>query len=106
TVGDDLTFQFPDIKGHLRGFDPADISTTADLFTNTSATFDAANLIPPPAIYPATCGSRFTSACRTVFTNTGTGRLPGGGAPAFVDGGTVGTVGPLTGLPVAQQPTL
>lgn len=57
-------FEFPYQKGHYRGF-PAG---------STTATFDAAAHLPPATA--AGCGTWFSASCRTVFTNTVTGRNP------------------------------
>lgn len=66
---DASTFEFPFVKGHLRGY--TNVSTTATSFTTLGAsTWDTRTLIPT-ATY-AGC-TPFTSSCRTVFTNLDAG---------------------------------
>jgi hypothetical protein len=73
-------FEFPYQKGHYRGF----------VAGTNSAIFDGANGIPPATA--AGCGSWFSSSCRTVFTNTVTGRNP---ARVFVSTANRSTLSPL-----------
>lgn len=60
----DATFEFPYTKGHFRGINVE----TGDVL------FDAADRIP--TVSAAGCATWFTSACRTVFTNTVSGQNP------------------------------
>jgi hypothetical protein len=76
SAGDNLTFTFPHVVGHMRAIDTSSISTTDTTnFVDTTAVFDAA--IGIPAATPAGCGpAAFGGTCRTVFTNTVTGANP------------------------------
>jgi hypothetical protein len=65
-------FEFPYDRGHLRAIPVSSLSSTATDFDDldAAAIFDSgdAGMIPSPTV--SGCGQHFTSACRTVFTNT------------------------------------
>jgi hypothetical protein len=88
--GDNATFTFPFVKGHLRARQTSTITTTASTFSSGTILFDAAGGIPT-ANY-AGCGTWFTASCRTVFTTIAQGRLP---AVHYLQQSEVGTLGPL-----------
>jgi hypothetical protein len=98
---DAAAFTFPYVTGHMYaipvGSAGGNVSTSAESFAAATKLFDAAGEIPP-ATYSG-CGAGFTSSCRTVFTNTGSGRWPAGG------GGT-GSAGVYTFIKASNRATL
>ena len=95
-VASDATFEFPYSKGHYRGVE----------IESGNTLFDAAERLPPASA--AGCGTWFTAACRTVFTNTATGRNP---ARVYVATPQSAALRPLlgaigTGLTDAETQTL
>lgn len=66
TLDTDLdAFEFPFVKGHLRGY--TNVTTTATSFEDLGAsTWDATTLIPTANYSGCTA---YTASCRTVFTN-------------------------------------
>jgi hypothetical protein len=69
------TFEFPYVKGHLRGLNVARLAAGETSLSSAAQVsglilFDAANGIPP-VNYVAGCGFPANGTCRRIFTNTG-----------------------------------
>ncbi|HEX4451289.1 MAG TPA: hypothetical protein VH143_10490 [Kofleriaceae bacterium] len=88
--GDNATFTFPAVKGHLRARQTSTITSTASTFASGTILFDAAGGIPAPTF--TGCGTWYTANCRTVFTTIAQGRLP---TMHYVQQSEVATLGPL-----------
>lgn len=110
-------FTFPYIEGHLRAIPATAYSKCTDsscLSANTSRTgfsamtntFDVASNIP--AASSSGCSTPFNGACRTVFTNTASGRLPARVYFTDSDANMTGTLGTYlsTNLTTAEKKTL
>jgi hypothetical protein len=97
TLAQAQAWKFPFTKGHVRAVPVGSISSTATVFSSlASPVFDAATLIPPATnAFTGTGCSRFSSNCRTVFTNVVGGLRP---ARTIIEDSTKTAVGPLLGL--------
>ncbi len=94
--GDASTFLYPDVIGHLRGYDPASIIGQLDLDDAAlTILFDAANQIPPTTSSFTGCPTSFTKDCRTIFTHTANGPNP---ARVILDSSNAATLLPYLAL--------
>ncbi len=81
TDGQLSAFRFPDVLGHMRAIDVANLSTTQIDFASVANVFDAATNMPDTSNSYTGCGaSRFgagaTGNCRTIFTHTSSSYNP------------------------------
>ncbi len=97
TLADAQSWTFPAVKGHFRAVPVGSVSSTATLLSElASPVFDAAELIPPATNSWTGSGcSRFTTGCRTVFTNVAGGLRP---TRTIIEQSNSSSVGALLGI--------
>ncbi len=87
-------FRFPDVIGHMRAFDTANITTSQIDFASIAPVFDAATAMPNTSNSYTGCGTASygagtTGNCRTIFTHTASSYAP---PPVILDNTAVANV--------------
>jgi hypothetical protein len=96
----DELFRFPAVVGHFRGIDASQVPDDGvehDSLPPGAELFDAADGIPP--VTASGCSSHFTAGCRTVFTNTMSGKTP---SKVFVNTANVDSLKPFMGAALSD----
>ncbi len=97
TLSDAQSWTFPAVKGHFRAIPVGSVSSTATLLSEVaSPVFDAAELIPPATnAWTGSGCARFSTSCRTVFTNVAGGLRP---TRTIIEESNSSSVGSLLGI--------
>ena len=81
TDGQVAAFRFPDVIGHMRAFDTANVTTAQIDFASIAPVFDSATAMPNTSNSYTGCGTASygagtTGNCRTIFTHTASSYAP------------------------------
>ncbi len=97
TLAQAQAWTFPHYKGHVRAVPVGSVSSTATLLSGlASPVFDTASNIPPATnSWTGTSCTRFSSTCRTVFTNVVGGLRP---TRTMVQSSNASSIGALLGI--------